>query len=253
MGECEPFKTNPPFVFGPRQMANALLTIGPSVAAAFWPLSPAVSAAELAAPTTTAGLRAYYAAPNPAPAIFRFYRPGRMAYKELIAALDVWKARAGWSGYFNLLNYVPHVTCSVVPSARDLTSIEARMAGAFVPVGLPPTGRAWKMMNSLHVRLLFMNNYGRHDIHTTAKPRAFIWDWVGMAGVRKRGEEAAGRVLSPNALRPQPIAGCGCITINGEFMAWTRWTRAGLDTADDILAPVLGERIGELDQMAALL
>ena len=97
-----------------------------------------------------------------------------------------------------------------------------------MPAGLPPSGREWKMMNSLHVRILFYNNYGRHELRTAAKPRAFLWDWIGMAA---------------------PIAGCGCITVNGQFMAWTRWTRGGLDAAEDILGPVLGERIGELEQM----
>jgi hypothetical protein len=230
--DCEPFKKNPPFTFGLLQARNMLMNIGPSVAAAFWPFFPAVSEAELAAPTTTAGLRAYYNVGSGAPAIFRMYRPegGKTAYKALVQALDVWKARVGWRGHFNLLNYEPGgVTCSVVSSAAELTDFEARKAAAFVPLGLPPTGAAWKMMNSLHIRVLFTNNYGRHSLRTAARPTAFLWDWVGMAA---------------------PIAGVGCIQINGQFMAWTRWTRAGLDAAEDILAPVLGARIGELQQMA---
>jgi len=48
-----------------------------------------------------------------------------------------------------------------------------------------------------------------------------------------------------------PVAGAGCISINGELFVWTRWTRAGLDAAADLFDPVLGKPVAELSQLRA--
>ena len=47
-----------------------------------------------------------------------------------------------------------------------------------------------------------------------------------------------------------PIAGCGCITVNDQLCAWTRWTPAGLDKVDDLAAPALGACVYEFEQIA---
>ena len=64
----------------------------------------------------------------------------------------------------------------------------------------------------------------------TSRPQAtaFLWDWTGLAA---------------------PIAGAGSTCINGEYLAWVRWTEAGLDAATDILEPVLGKPVGEVEQL----
>ena len=46
------------------------------------------------------------------------------------------------------------------------------------------------MMNHVHVRVSFWNNYGVHKVNVKSKPRAFLWDWIGVAA---------------------PIAGTGCV------------------------------------------
>ena len=74
-----------------------------------------------------------------------------------------------------------------------------------------------------------MNNYGRHAVQTAAKATAYVWDWCGLAA---------------------PIAGVGMISINGDFLAWSRWTAAGLAAADDLLRPVLGDPVYELAQLS---
>ena len=85
-------------------------------------------------------------------------------------------------------------------------------------------------MNHLHVAACFWNNYGRHMMAFNSKPTAFLWDWVGMSA---------------------PVAGAGCISINGELLAWTRWTEAGLQAAERVFEPVLGAPIAQMDQFVA--
>ena len=69
---------------------------------------------------------------------------------------------------------------------------------------------------------------GTHEMAFKSKLTGFCWDWVGMCA---------------------PIAGCGCITVNGQLCAWTRWTPAGLDRIDDLVRPVLGERVYDVEQL----
>ena len=85
-----------------------------------------------------------------------------------------------------------------------------------------------QVMNVMHVRVLFSNNYGRHSHSFKARPTQFLWDWLDMAA---------------------PVAGAGCITINGVFMAWARWTPAGLAMAEESLAKALGQPVGRYTQL----
>ena len=72
---------------------------------------------------------------------------------------------------------------------------------------------------------------GRH--FTTCKSRAlsWVWDWTGVAA---------------------PIAGLGTITIDGELLAWARWTPAGLAAGRDLVDGVLGKPLGTLSQAPVL-
>lgn len=74
-------------------------------------------------------------------------------------------------------------------------------------------------MNVLHASVIFVNNYGRHDHSFKAAPTQFLWDWQGLAA---------------------HVAGAGCITINGVYMAWSRWTPLG----NDVVAPLFERALG---------
>jgi hypothetical protein len=138
-----PFKTNPPFRFGLRNALNLLRNVPPAILASLSPFTSPVSAAEAAAPTSSAGLRAYYAAPQPALGQYRLYRSQPSVFKRLLAALDEWKANTGWRGFFVLLNFSPSAAAAIVASSAELQSIEARYRGVFIPVGQPPGGKPW--------------------------------------------------------------------------------------------------------------
>ncbi len=116
-----------------------------------------------------------------------------------------------------------------MPRARDLLDTQARFAAIFMPPSFPPAGALWTAMSHLHVSALFLNNYGVHELGSRMRLLAFNWDWTGMAA---------------------PIAGCGCITVNGQLCAWTRWTGAGLDRVDDLVAFALGGRVYDFEQIA---
>lgn len=153
----EAFKTNPPFAFGPAHVLNLASVMGSAAIKALWPFTPPVSDAEAAAPTTCPGLRAYYNQPDPKPAALRWYRPtgssANATFKALVVALQAWSDRVGWKGFFALLNFSPQAAPTIVKTAADLTSIEKRYAGVFVPVGPPPGGEPWRFMNYLHVEV----------------------------------------------------------------------------------------------------
>ena len=154
----EAFKKNPPFTFGPAHMLNMATVLGGGAAKALWPFTAPVSATEAAAPTTSAGLRAYYRTADAKPSAMRWYRAPANAspnatYKALVEALQAWGDRVGWKGFFTLLNFSPVAAASIVPKAADLTSIEKRYAGTFVPPGGPSGGRHWTVFNYIHVEV----------------------------------------------------------------------------------------------------
>jgi hypothetical protein len=84
-------------------------------------------------------------------------------------------------------------------------------------------------MNALHVKVLFINNYGRNTHTFKARPTEFLWDWVGMSA---------------------PVAGAGCISVNGHFLAWSRWTPVGQEQEADIQEGALGKPKGVYEQMS---
>ena len=154
----EAFKKNPPFTFGPSHMRNMARILGGGLKKALWPFTPPVSAVEAAAPTTCAGLRAYYRKADAKPAAMRWYRApdnvsANATYKALVDALQEWSYRVGWKGFFTLLNFSPLVSASIVDRAADMTCIEKRYAGAFVWPSAPAGGRVWKLMNYIHVEV----------------------------------------------------------------------------------------------------
>jgi hypothetical protein len=149
------FKRNPPFSFGLRNVRNAASMILSAALDTFWPdaLTVAVSAEEAAAPTTGAGLRSFYRTQPPGLALFKMYRPGSVAvFKPFVRMLDSWKKRTGWRGFFVLQNFSPHAAPAVVEGAEDLLDMSKRFAGIFMPVGAPPSGDPWRLMNYAHVR-----------------------------------------------------------------------------------------------------
>ena len=86
-------------------------------------------------------------------------------------------------------------------------------------------------MNALHSRVIFINNYGRHAHSFKAVPTEFLWDWTGLSA---------------------PIAGAGCITINGVFLAWDRWTPHGsAKVAAPIFVKALGPAVGTYPQLTS--
>ncbi len=123
-----------------------------------------------------------------------------------------------------------------------------------MPPGPVPVGLPWEMISHIVVKRsawvrersrlgtagvkipsrsaaypsLAQNNYGRHTHSFRAKVLAWTWDWIGMAA---------------------PIAGINMITINGRFFSSIRWTKAGLESVEDLLqAADLGDRIVEIKQ-----
>lgn len=155
VASLEAFKKNPPFRYGLRNFVNALRYMPRALLASLWPFSPAVSEAEAAAPTTGAGLRAYYAADAPELGLFRLYRPKEGSFKAFVSVLGEWKKAAGWEGFFSLQNYSPMAAPGVVKTSEDLLNIDKRLAGIFLPIGCPPGNEPWKVMNYLHVLLCF--------------------------------------------------------------------------------------------------
>jgi len=75
-----------------------------------------------------------------------------------------------------------------------------------------------------NAQLCVFNNYGRHAVNTKGRVTAFTHDWMGLCA---------------------PVIIAGCITVNGAFLAWTRWTEAGLRDNEDLLVPVLGAPRGQ--------
>lgn len=257
------FKRNPPFRYSAAHLARGLALALPTAAGALWAWlrSGTAQPVDAAAPRTSAGLFAYYSAASPAPARFRCYAPkgdGKAAYKAMLAAAQQWHDATGrHAGFFNLINQPPHVLPSIVPRAVDMNSMERRYAGVLLPPAPPPMGAAWLIANHVHIPgalqhatsrmrqarridanphalsmpppALFVNNYGRHDHTFKAAATAFLWDWAGMAA---------------------PIAGFGCVAVNGTFMAWVRGTPADMAGCKAVFAAALGDAVSEHDQIA---
>jgi len=229
IGSTEAFKMNPPFRFGLRHVFNFINVIGSGHISSIYPFSNSVNLKEAAAPTSGDGLRAYFAAENPQPAILQWYSTTGPANSNFIVLLEVmqqWMDRVKWLGFLSLINFPPGVSASIVTHSEDLVSIEKRYDGIYVPIAQPPATEAWIVANYVHVKYMFFNNYGRHTMKSNAIATAFTWDWLGMAA---------------------PICGVGCIAINDKLLVWTRWTQSGIKESEEFFRK-LGNPIGSTFQ-----
>ena len=233
IGSTESFKVNPPFTFGLTHAYNFMRVIGHGIITANYPFTHEVSTSELATPMNGSSLRVYYSTENPKPAVIQWYSPigsAKVEFKKLLTVAQQWLNRVGWSGFFVLLNFPPGVSASIVRSAADLSSIEKRYDGIFVPISQPPSHEGWIVNNYVHINYNFFNNYGVHNIKSSAIPKAFTWDWLGVCG---------------------PICGFGCISINDRLLIWIRWTEKGVNDATQLFTEAFGEPIGSSFQSQA--
>ena len=113
----------------------------------------------------------------------------------------MWRAAVGFVGYHYLINFAPLVAPGITTRIAHVRSQTDRYAGAFAPPGAAPPPPLWRLNNPWLAKLIFINNYGVHKHNFKATPVAYVWDWLELAA---------------------PIAGAGCITINGVFMCWVR-------------------------------
>ena len=74
-------------------------------------------------------------------------------------------------------------------------------------------------------RLIFFNNYGIHTHNFSARPTAFVWDWLELGA---------------------HMHGAGCISINGIFLCWVRGMPSTLRRGN--FAAKLGEPVAHISQ-----
>ncbi|QDZ25493.1 hypothetical protein HOP50_17g80350 [Chloropicon primus] len=220
-GSAGGFKKNPPFAYGLRHTLNFARMIATTLAdfalARLGVVSTLGANGSDEIPNSPASLIAYHskASEPPPETAFRLFGAKEgvaKPYRQFLSLLELWGQRLGSWGYFVLNNCSPYEVGKVVPSeirnVHDMHSMDKRYAGAFDRPCLPPGEDVWPLNNFYHVRRIFVNNYGRHDVATKARATAFKWDWVG---------------LSPG------VWGAGCAQFNGRFFMWMRGTDAGLD------------------------
>lgn len=216
------FKKNPPFTYGFRHSLNFARMISTTLAdfaiaragGAFLSTLGANGSDEI--PNTPASLIAYHSKAKPAPpATYRLFAAKEGAekpYRQFLSLVELWGQRLGSWGFFVLNNTSPWNVGKVIPSEikdiNDMHSMEKRYAGSFDGAVLPPGDDVWPLNNFYHVRRIFINNYGRHNVAIKAKATAFKWDWIGIGPA---------------------VWGAGCAQFNGRFFVWMRGTEAGVD------------------------
>jgi hypothetical protein len=149
------------------------------------------------------------------------------SFRKFLRLVDAWRQVRNLAGYFYLINFSPMVAPGVTDNAQDITSLESRYRGALDRPGCGPPPPLWTVSNPQLSRRLFFNNYGIHEHTFSAKPLAYVWDWLEMAA---------------------PLHGAGCITLNGVFMGWVRGMPAALAQGD--FAPWMGEPVARATQNA---
>ena len=145
-------------------------------------------------------------------ATYHIYRSDfpKDAFKIFLNVTEKWTKRLGLDGYFYLLNMSPMAAPSITNNIQDISNIEARYRGAFAPAGPPPGPDIWPIINLALASKIAVNNYGVHKHNFSAKPVAFLWDWLH---IRNSVHLAA------------------CITINGVFISCFR----GLEPSFELL------------------
>ena len=132
-------------------------------------------------------------------------------FKTFLAATKSWSDALGSTGFFYLMNFPPKVACGVTRNVYDIKNRHARYQHAFTPAGAgPPPPAFGALLNAFFTRKIVVNNYGIHQHNFSSKAVAFVWDWLEMAA---------------------PVHVCGCISINGLFLAFARGLPASLEAA----------------------
>jgi hypothetical protein len=154
------------------------------------------------------------------PAVYQSFRSDVSSFKPWLNLIEEWRKDLGKKSYFYLINFSPRVAAGVTTNIHDIDSLEGRYRGAFASPGAPAPEEAWVVQNLFLARMIIVNNYGKHQHNFTAKPVAFVWDWLEMANSH---------------------VGTGCITINGVFLSWFRGmpsSHQAVDFAEVLGAPV---------------
>ncbi|XRB18872.1 hypothetical protein RI054_19g87180 [Pseudoscourfieldia marina] len=250
MSEPGKFAAPPPYTYGIRQMLN----FGRMLARTLSKIAGAKLLGHLfdktgaakridapegtVVPNNATSMLAYYAQKAPPPASYRlFAATGETAklkpYRRFLATLEQWKDKLGLRAVFVLINASPFAIPAEVPNCVDIADdrdYALRYGGAFDKAVNPPGEDIWPVNNFYHSDMIFINNYGRHDMDFKGMytPTAFKWDWIGMAA---------------------HVWGAGCLQLNGKFMAWVRGTKEGVDAVDDAMATAVGAKVGSLYQV----
>jgi hypothetical protein len=159
------------------------------------------------------------------PAMYQSFRSGVGSFKPWLNLIEEWRKALGKKSFFYLINFSPRVAPGVTTNIHDISRLEGRYRGAFASPGSPPGDDVWQVQNLMLARMIFINNYGKHEHNFTAKPVAFVWDWLELANSH---------------------VGAGCITINGVFLSWFRGMPSSHKAVD--FAKVLGPPVAETTQ-----
>jgi len=158
------------------------------------------------------------------------YRPkvftnSEKPFRIFLRVVDARRNARGLAGYFYLINFSPLVASGVTSNIKDIVSYKNRYLNAFDRPNRGPTPPMWRVVNPQLSRRIFINNSGIHQHTFSAKPVAYVWDWLEMAA---------------------PLHGAGCITLNSVFMVWFRGMPAALQQGD--FSPWLGEPVSRTIQ-----
>jgi hypothetical protein len=159
------------------------------------------------------------------PAVYQSFRSDVGSFKPFLNLIEEWRKALGKISYFYLINFSPRVAPGATTNIHDIGRLEGRYRGAFAQPGSPPGADIWLGQNLILARMIFVNNYGKHQHNFKAKPVAFIWDWLHLANSH---------------------VGAGCIAINGVFLSWFRGMPSSQKAVD--FAEVLGAPVAETMQ-----
>ncbi len=227
----------PPYHFGIRQRLNFARVIGGALISVLLAhlsmlLDKLLGRTLPADPTLVTDAKSMYrfaeSSSKDDPAHFHVYRaPASLSrpFRAFLALVEAWRLRLGLASYFYLMNFSPLVAPGSTTDVNDLLDVKKRYRGGFASPGAIPPPQAWPVSNAQHASMLVFNNYGVHKHNFSAKPVAFVWDWLELY---------------------QPLNGAGAISINGTFMCWVRGLPSALKLSD--IKSVLGAPVAELRQ-----